>query len=168
MHVHARGKVDGELQKSIKPSNYSLSSSVGCQPKNDVFGSETTYIYKLRSNFLFHHTGVPSLPLNLTTFNYYAVENNTSWFMITISWLPPSLGSSLHVGIDQYIINISPLPNYSYAVPFVTTNTTAFLTLHHNIVYNITVEAVNCAGRGEKAHISCIYEEPVIHGMYVN
>ena len=68
--------------------------------------------------------------------------------------------------IDHYIIDISPLPNSSYAVPFVTTNTTVFLTLHHNILYNITVEAINCAGRHGKEHISCIYEEPVIDGMY--
>ena len=55
------------------------------------------------------------------------------------------------MGVDHYIINISS--NSSFAEQFVTPNTTAFLTLHYNNGYSISVEAVNCAGRGEKAHL---------------
>ena len=114
---------------------------------------------------LFHSAGVPSLPLNLTAHKYYPMKDNTSWYMITISWLPPSMGSSLHVDIDHYIINISS--NSSRAELFITP-TVAFLNLRYNNGYSISVEAANCAGRGEKAHLSLIYNELIVQGMYVS
>jgi len=89
------------------------------------------------------------------TEEYHSFMNTT----LTFEWNPPH-GSGPEVVVDNYILSISPTshPGTNIASSFFRFN----VTLVHNVVYNVSIVAANCAGTSEA---SVLYDLHI--GKYV-
>ena len=104
------------------------------------------------------HTGNPTSPLNP---RISSTLNQPSSSHITLDWEAPSSTGGVSI---RYVLIISPT---SLSGSPVTVDTTlAQITVSYNVIYNVTIRAVNCAGMNEtkivnlgkliKRHVHCI------------
>ena len=114
----------------------------------------------LVSPIIYYDTSVQSLLLYLGPFLPTGITimrafHNNMESIITLTWnLPPEDGGPAAV-VDNYTLSIFStsmlLPTTTISgVPFPPVN----VTLSHNIMYNITIIATNCAGESELAYLA--------------
>ena len=84
---------------------------------------------------------MPQIPTGFNITNEIHELMNTT---LVFEWDPPQ-GSGPETIVDNYIISIFPLPLSHPSLNMVLTPPWN-VTLSHNVAYNITIAAVNCAG----------------------
>ncbi len=92
------------------------------------------------------HTDPPSPPLNTRV---SSTQNQLNSSTITLDWDPPSSTCGVSV---SYVLTISPPPLSESPVTIIET-TSAQITVSYNVVYNVTIRAVNCVAMSQENQI---------------
>ena len=91
---------------------------------------------------MFTFFSAPNAPLNFTTIQEYSMVLETT---LTFHWDQPR-GINTERVIDSYLITVTPAPMMGFSRITRYHPSPFNITFAHNVQYNVSIFAVNCAG----------------------